>query len=475
MNETPEQWAGQIVDGHFLFESYLGGSEGTRVYATRREGEPAAIKLIRANRAEARDHLLRWSRSASLTHPSIVRLFETGRCRIGEEEWVYVVMERADETLAEILPQRQLEPSEVHDMLPPILAGLAFLEAKGLAHGCIKPANILAVGDNVKISGDAICAIGSTRPARAGVYDAPELASQGCSAAADVWSLGAVIVEALTQQRPRWSTSDPILPALMPQPFAEIARNCLRCEPAQRWSISDIALQLQAPGPAPQGRAVPPETATEVRPPFQSVMDRQARPGRQPSALPRWRAFIPAAVLVALAVVVVLTAPRILERLHTRASRPMVEAGPPSTAAANQAAPGGTSAPGSNFASGSPPAPTAPVPAPAASAAKIPTGELADEVIEQAMPNVPESARDTIQGTVRVAILVEVGPSGNVSGATIQSPGPSKYFANLALQSASRWKFAPAAAQDGNADRPWILRFEFRRDGTKVTPTAVPQ
>ncbi len=468
MNETGEQWAGQIVDEKFQLEAYLGASESTRVYATRREGQPAAIKLIRADRAQAKDHLLRWSRATSLTHPSIVRLFETGLCRIGEQEWVYVVMERADEALAEILPQRALTPAEVHDMLPPILAGLAFLQAKGFAHGGIKPANILAIGDQVKISGDTICAVGSTRTARGGVYDAPELATQGCSTAADLWSLGAVIVEALTQQRPRWSTSDPILPAPMPHPFGEIARNCLRCKPERRWSISEITARLQAPVPTAQAQAVPPETRAEVRPPTQLRVDGQVRPTRRPAVATTWRAFAPAALLVALAVVVILTAPRILDRLQSRASRrPVVEAG----GSPRPAAPRSNSA---NPASSSPLAPALSGPAPAASTAEIPPGESPDEVIERVMPRVPDSARETIQGTIRVAILVEVEPSGNVSAASIDSPGPSKYFATLALQSASKWKFAPAAPQEGSGDRAWVLRFEFRQDGTKVTPTAVP-
>ena len=90
------------------------------------------------------------------------------------------------------------------------------------------------------------------------------------------------------------------------------------------------------------------------------------------------------------------------------------------------------------------------------------------------MPEVLRSALDTIEGTVRVGIRVEVGPSGNVSAASIESPGPSKYFANAALKAAGDWKFAPVAREE-ETNRAWILRFEFTRDGASVIPTPVRQ
>jgi len=85
-------------------------------------------------------------------------------------------------------------------------------------------------------------------------------------------------------------------------------------------------------------------------------------------------------------------------------------------------------------------------------------------VIHQVLPNVPQSARDTIRGTVRVGIKVSVDPSGSVIDATIDSQGPSSYFANLALQAARQWKFAPARS----APDDWNLRFEFSADDTQA-------
>ena len=65
-------------------------------------------------------------------------------------------------------------------------------------------------------------------------------------------------------------------------------------------------------------------------------------------------------------------------------------------------------------------------------------------------------------------IRVVVDSSGNVSNANFVTPGPSKYFANLALQSARKWKFAPLTA-NGDAGNEWILTFEFRQSGTHAT------
>jgi TonB family protein len=488
MNEFGLQWVGQIIDGRIALSAYLGGSENTCVYATQLNGRQAAIKLIRADRAQAKDHLLRWSRATGVAHPSLAQMFETGWCGIGATDLVYVVMERADETLAEILPRRPLTPTEVRDMLGPILDALAYLHEKRFVHARLKPSNILAIGDYVKTSSDGISVIAELQ-SESSAYHAPEVASTGCSPAADVWSLGMVIVEALTQELPRGSASNQeglIVPALMPQPFLGIARNCLWRDPRRRWTVADISTRLQAPpgtqaaqmeAPPPEVEAVKDETRPPIQPPkFQSTLGRSAARVRRPSSSLRFSQFVPGAVLIALAAVVVLVAPKILDRWQNHGGRAVVEAGPsltstpgpegPLAAEPNktpEAAPATNSSPESAFA----PAPTR--------AENNSEEESQDEVVQRVMPNVSQSALRTITGTVRVAIRVQVAPSGDVRAADTYSAGPSKYFANQALKAANSWKFAPAATSNGNADRTWILRFEFRGDGTKVIPTVAPE
>jgi TonB family protein len=71
---------------------------------------------------------------------------------------------------------------------------------------------------------------------------------------------------------------------------------------------------------------------------------------------------------------------------------------------------------------------------------------------------------------VKVVVRVSVDSSGNVVNQTMDTPGPSKYFARLASEAARKWKFAAA---DGQPSRQILLRFEFGRDG--VTGQAVPR
>ena len=91
-------------------------------------------------------------------------------------------------------------------------------------------------------------------------------------------------------------------------------------------------------------------------------------------------------------------------------------------------------------------------------------------VTERVLPDVPRSASLTIQGKVEVRIRVTVDPSGDVSNATFDSPGVSKYFANLALQAARNWRFKPAQVDDQAVSSVWILRFQFKQTRTEVTP-----
>ena len=53
--------------------------------------------------------------------------------------------------------------------------------------------------------------------------------------------------------------------------------------------------------------------------------------------------------------------------------------------------------------------------------------------------------------------------------ATLESPGPSRYFANRAIEAAQRWKFAPLAGMSQSPPEEWILRFDYTKVGTQVS------
>jgi len=121
-----------------------------------------------------------------------------------------------------------------------------------------------------------------------------------------------------------------------------------------------------------------------------------------------------------------------------------------------------------------------PVKAPPASAAAQPLQPAKEkslsrtakgEVFEQALPEISEKARDSIVGTVRVGVRVQVDPAGRVTGATLDSPGPSKFFAAKALAVTPHWKFIPPSVGGRSVPSEWILRFYFSNADTKVHPT----
>jgi TonB family protein len=136
----------------------------------------------------------------------------------------------------------------------------------------------------------------------------------------------------------------------------------------------------------------------------------------------------------------------------------------PSPAAARQQA--GTAAPGRQQADPAAPAKVSPA-NPITTTSQPVAGAV---VLLKVFPLVPQKARETIQGTVRVGIKVQVDSFGNVVGSEVDSPGPSRYFAQLAAQAAQGWKFAPS---NRDAGRDFILQFDFTNTETRASATLV--
>ena len=89
--------------------------------------------------------------------------------------------------------------------------------------------------------------------------------------------------------------------------------------------------------------------------------------------------------------------------------------------------------------------------------------DASPSAMHEVIPDVPQSARQTIRGTVKVTVQVTVDRQGMVLAATPADPGPSPYFARLALEASRKWTFAPA---DTNEQRLMRVRFNFTRAGT---------
>jgi len=184
------------------------------------------------------------------------------------------------------------------------------------------------------------------------------------------------------------------------------------------------------------------------------------------------------AVAAALGIVGVLVGPRLFRgaaidsqagHSQTRASKPNARA---SSAAAKvrdgegrSETAAGASAQG-NLQASAEKSEDAPAPQEKTSRRRLTPGQVAQQVV----PDVPKSARDTIRGTVRVGVRISVDSTGNVTEAELDSPGPSKYFAQLALEAAQQWKFEPPKMAGRNVLSDWLLHFQFTGQGTKVIP-----
>jgi TonB family protein len=116
------------------------------------------------------------------------------------------------------------------------------------------------------------------------------------------------------------------------------------------------------------------------------------------------------------------------------------------------------------------PSTTAQAPAPQAAAPPpAKQNDPAGSVTHQVIPDVPQSAKDTITGTIKVVVQVQVDASGKVTSAKLKSPGSSKYFAGLALKAAPQWQFSPPEANGQPTASTWLVQFRFRRTGTQAS------
>jgi eukaryotic-like serine/threonine-protein kinase len=429
--EATKIWEGQIVDEQFPLTRWLGGSDQSAVYLTEVGYDKAVIKLVASDGLDTNLQLLRWQQASQLSHPHLLRLLTQGRCEIESSRLLYVVMEYADENLSEILSQRVLTSGETRDLLQSVLDVLSYLHREGFVHGRIRPSNILAQGNQIKLSLDCIRASGdaASGDSRVGSYDAPEIKTQPLSASVDVWSLGVTLVEALTQSTVVHEPNlykEVHIPTTMAEPFRSIARDCLQRDPAQRCTIADIRGRLKA---LPSEAIPPPREERKV---------------------------FGVRLLTPVAAVLLLVAIFVGSKLFSHH-----EVTPAQSGKTEQPL--------------SVPRPSAgsPLPmAPANSARATTTSKTSQgEVARQVLPTVPQSARNTIQGKVRVGVRVQVDPSGKVTSAALASAGPSKYFAKLALKAAQQWQFTPPQTDGKAASSAWLLRFQFGRTGTQVYPT----
>lgn len=460
MSQNLERLEGRIVDGRFPLQSYLGGSDHSAVYLTVAllEGgnsEKAAIKLIRADATDAEAQLLRWNAVAELNHPNLIRVFGTGRCEMDGTALLYVIEEYAEENLAQILPERALTAEEARALLPSVLRALQFIHGHEFVHGHIQPSNILAIGDQVKLSSDTLGLAGekTRRTKAASAYDPPEAAAGTTSEASDVWQLGTTVIEALSGYLPG---SDRVRePGALPEPFREIAEHCLQVDAEKRWTVTQILGRLEPDRPAPAHA----QTAT-----IASAAAVRTLPPTHPKKSAKWPYFLALAVVGVLALFLLRRAKPSSPAREGPSTQTQPAATPENAQPANSPP---RQLPAETKAKPSPAPPT-----PVQEEAKAGNGKAhaahEGDVVRRVIPQVSPSARRTIQGTIKVRVKAEVDTAGNVTETKFESAGSSKYFSRLAMDAAREWKFAPAPAADSGA-REWKLQFAFSRSRTEVS------
>ena len=212
---------GVVVAGRFEILRLIGEGGMGVVYAARdlQLGGSVALKTVRpaiANDREAADRFKQEILLAKLvTHPNVCRIYDLG-LQTEPAEILFFTMELLEgETLAQHLARLgRMKPADALPLISQMAAALTAAHEAGIVHRDFKPANVLLVPGRTPeklrvVVGD----FGLARPAEPSGetgaimgtpdYMAPEQFGSGAiTAAADIFSLGAVIYEMVTGQIP---------------------------------------------------------------------------------------------------------------------------------------------------------------------------------------------------------------------------------------------------------------------------------
>jgi eukaryotic-like serine/threonine-protein kinase len=273
-----------VGSGRYRVEQTLGHGGMASVYLARdRElDRPVALKVLAEQYADDdafRRRFMREARlAARLSHANVVQVYDTGE----EDGRPFIVMEYVrGETLADVLARRRKLPaSEAAAIGRQAAHGLGHAHVAGLVHRDVKPHNLLVRDDGaVKIADFGIArAAEVSRLTELGTvlgtaaYLAPEQArGEEVTPAADIYSLGAVLYEALTGRTPHQFSSltelaekqrsgevVPIrdLEPSVPERIEALVMRCLAREPRFRpESAAEIASALDGGVPSDAGDA----------------------------------------------------------------------------------------------------------------------------------------------------------------------------------------------------------------------------
>jgi serine/threonine-protein kinase len=184
-----------------------------------RLGREVAVKVLRSDLARDPSFQVRFRReaqaSASLNHPSIVAVYDTGEDRTATGATPYIVMEYVEgETLRDVLRREgRLSPERAMSLSADVCGALDFSHRNGIVHRDVKPGNVMitpqgavkvmdfgiarAVSDSQATMTSTAAVIGTAQ------YLSPEQArGEGVDARSDVYSVGCMLYELVTGAPP---------------------------------------------------------------------------------------------------------------------------------------------------------------------------------------------------------------------------------------------------------------------------------
>ena len=285
---------GRKLAGRYALEEEVASGGMGALWRARDEvlGRTVAVKILHDRLARDPDLLERFRHeavaAARLSHPNVVRVFDTGV----DEGICFIVMELVEgQTFEDILRDRgPLPPEEAAAIVRGVLLGLAHAHREGVVHRDVKPANVLVDRSGlVKVTDFGIAKAAFTEEdltttgsllgtAR---YLAPEQVSgDPIDGRSDIYSAGVVLYEALTGRPPFEADShiatatmrmakDPAPPRAIrpgiPRPLDALVMRAMARNPDERFQTAEeMASAIDRGGPVAE--APPPQPVAAPAP-----------------------------------------------------------------------------------------------------------------------------------------------------------------------------------------------------------------
>ncbi|MFW6084204.1 MAG: serine/threonine-protein kinase, partial [Gemmatimonadota bacterium] len=244
--EPREALSGRTIDQYRIRELIGRGGMG-EVYRARdtRLGRDVALKFLPewlSRDPAARDRFVVEARSvSSIDHTNVCTLYDLGESDDGRLFLIMPCYEGA--SLKQRLARGPLPVEKAVDVALQAARGLAAAHERGVVHRDVKPGNLLLTEDGrVKILDFGVAKLADVHLTRTGEtpgtasYMSPEQRTGGeADSRSDLWSLGAVLYEMLTGDRPTGPSAVRSGLASVPPALAEIVERLLAESPDDRY------------------------------------------------------------------------------------------------------------------------------------------------------------------------------------------------------------------------------------------------